>query len=101
MKIWLATALAVLAAGCKSDATTICDKLAACHLLPTGNGFDANVCAGQVANELSESDQEACANCVSDHGCADVIESCRPPCAPKVTCIDPNRCPDAMSAAGQ
>jgi hypothetical protein len=93
----LVALLALLGSGCQSDAAAICERLASCHLLPTGNGFDEKTCEGQVQSELSDQDRSDCADCVSAHGCSDIVTTCHGPCAPKVTCIDPDRCPDAAA----
>ncbi len=93
-RLGVVLALAFCAAGCHSDATTICSKLASCNLLPSGNGFDESECEGQVAGELGEQDRAACADCIDAHACSQIIASCRPECAPKITCVDADRCPD-------
>jgi hypothetical protein len=93
-RLVIAWALALFSAGCQSDATTICSKLASCQLLPSGNGFDESECEAQVTGELGEHDRADCADCVDAHACSQIIATCRPECAPKVTCIDADRCPD-------
>jgi hypothetical protein len=85
----LAIFLGLGAWGCKSDEATICEKLDECNLLPEGkptkhdpNGFGVDDCESQVENELGEADREKCAECVTDHACAEIQASCRAVCNP-------------------
>jgi len=75
--------------GCKSDEAIICEKLDACHLLPSGpptksdpDGFQENDCEYQVANELKPSARDKCAECVSSHSCGEIQNACRATCNP-------------------
>src|SRR4051794_37203704 len=59
--VWWAVVGGALSAGCHSDASVICGKLYACHLLkdeaPTKDnpqGFTEDVCKSQVESELGD-----------------------------------------------
>jgi hypothetical protein len=87
--VWAALCGA-FSAGCQSDAGAICEKLFDCKLLhdeaPSSDnppGFSEDVCQSQVDNELSDGQQEQCAECVDSHGCGEISESCRSVCAAK------------------
>ncbi|HEV8549452.1 MAG TPA: hypothetical protein VGQ57_10495, partial [Polyangiaceae bacterium] len=76
-----------LSVGCKSDASVICGKLYACHLLhdeaPTKDnpqGFTEDVCKSQVESELGDSQQERCADCTDTAACGEVQSKCRADC---------------------
>lgn len=88
---WVVTAAlaSVLAGGCKSDATEICERLDSCKLLPKGqpttadpDGFGENDCEFQVENELDTHHREKCADCVTSHACDQIQDACRTLCNP-------------------
>lgn len=89
-----AVAAALASVGCRSDGSAICSKLDACHLLPAGDGFDEKTCVAQAEDELGDEQRSECADCVSSHGCGDIVATCRSECAPKAPCVDADRCPD-------
>jgi hypothetical protein len=87
--VWAALGGAFCGA-CQSDAGKICDKLFSCNLLhdeaASGDnppGFSKDVCESQVENELGDAQQEQCADCVDDHGCSEIPNTCRSVCEAK------------------
>jgi len=84
----LAALLGGAAGGCKSDQTTICERLKECNLFPTGtspqepNGFGEKDCEYQVENELDSSHRDKCSDCVTKHACTEIQDACRTVCNP-------------------
>lgn len=74
--------LLLFGAGCQSDAGEICGRLEECKLLPTGD-FDTDKCEDQVERKVGKKRREQCAECVSEHECAQIQSACRAVCAPE------------------
>jgi hypothetical protein len=60
----LATALALISLGCKSDETAICERLDECNLLPSGTSVED---CEEDAEDID--DTEDCLECVEDEDC--------------------------------
>jgi hypothetical protein len=69
-------------AGCGTDAGEICDRLDECHLLPSAS-FSTDKCEDQVEQKVGKKRREQCAECVSEHECAQIQDACRAVCAPE------------------
>jgi len=67
MKSWvpvLGAALALLASGCTSDETAICERYDECGLLPEGTSIEE---CEELAEDLQ--DAEDCRECVEERAC--------------------------------
>jgi hypothetical protein len=72
--------LVLLAAGCASDESVICERLAECNELP--EGLTVAGCEEQAVRQVSETRREACADCVEEEECDTLVDGCRSVCEP-------------------
>ena len=70
--------LMLLAAGCASDESVICERLAECNELP--EGLTVAGCEEEAAKLVSETRLDECADCVEDEECDALVEACRSVC---------------------
>lgn len=67
--------LALGVTACTDDATSICERLAECKLLPD------NYSKGSCERELAREDELAsCRDCVEETACKNIVEECRDEC---------------------
>jgi hypothetical protein len=76
----LVVAVALGLAGCASDESVVCDRLAECDLLP--EGLSAENCEAEAVRQVPEERLERCAECVEAEECKDLTEACREHCEP-------------------
>jgi hypothetical protein len=67
-------------AGCASDESVVCDRLAECDLMP--EGLSAEECEEEAARQVPEERLERCAECVEEEECNALPEACREHCEP-------------------
>jgi hypothetical protein len=72
--------LMLLAAGCASDESVICERLAECNELP--EGLTVAGCEEQAVRQVSGTRLDECADCVEDESCDTLVEACRSVCTP-------------------
>jgi hypothetical protein len=71
----LGIALGVFTVGCKSDETTICERLDECNFL---QGISVEDCEDE-AEDIDDTGD--CADCVEDEDCGDIIAACDDECS--------------------
>ncbi|HEX6274534.1 MAG TPA: hypothetical protein VFZ53_15935 [Polyangiaceae bacterium] len=76
----LVAAAALGLAGCSSDESVVCDRLAECDLMP--EGLSAEKCEEEAARQVPAERLERCAECVEEEECKDLPEACREHCEP-------------------
>src|SRR5215213_8372233 len=67
-------------AGCASDESVVCDRLAECDLLP--EGLSSDDCESQAVRQVPEDRLEKCAECVEEEDCKSLLDACRSDCEP-------------------
>jgi hypothetical protein len=73
----------VLVTACQSDAGEICERLAECHLLPSGSTpYTEDDCTDQVEAKVPEGRRGQCLDCVTSHECGQIKTACLEPCKP-------------------
>ena len=69
------------AAGCTSDASSICERLKECNLLP--EGYSVAKCENDVSRDIPDEQQADCSACLERKACESAVEECRNDCEPK------------------
>jgi hypothetical protein len=77
---WMVPLAAAAVLGCASDESVVCDRLSECDLMP--EGLSAADCEDQASRQVPPDRLERCAECVEEHDCKDVLESCGNFCEP-------------------
>jgi hypothetical protein len=72
--------LLLLAAGCSSDETVICERLAECNELP--EGLTVAECEKQAVRQVADARLDKCAECVEEEACDTLVDACRSVCEP-------------------
>jgi hypothetical protein len=72
--------LVLLAAGCASDESVICERLAECNEL--AEGLSVTDCEEQAVRQVAEARLDKCADCVEEEDCDTLVDACRSVCEP-------------------
>lgn len=76
----LGLGLALTAAACSSDASTICAKLDECNVLAAG--VSKNDCEEQAEKSGTDSERSDCADCLDSKSCSTIVNGgCSADCA--------------------
>jgi hypothetical protein len=72
--------LLLLAAGCSSDESAVCERLAECNELP--EGLTVAECEKQAVSQVADARLDECADCVEEENCDTLVDACRSVCEP-------------------